>query len=147
MLQLEAVKKNIIKAQVQQKAQYDKKHHKPEVFRVGALVLKKDFLRSKRAHGKLDSKWVGPYKIVTSHGRGLYGLELVADPSKRISRVNGVHLKPYKHATNQDDIHNTPSDACLDDGSDNNVHKTTDTHLDHTPSDAHLDDVHNTSDA
>ncbi len=46
-LQLEAVKKNIVKAQAKQKEQYDRKHHKPEVFQVGSIVLKKDFLKKK----------------------------------------------------------------------------------------------------
>ena len=40
-VQLETVKKNIIKAQAVQKKQYDRKNHKPEVFVVGSLVLKK----------------------------------------------------------------------------------------------------------
>ena len=88
-LQLEAVKKNIIKAQAKQKEQYDRKHYKPEVFHVGSIVLKKDFLKKKRVHGKLDPTWVGPYRITRSIGRGLYGLELVEDPKKVVSRVNG----------------------------------------------------------
>ncbi len=100
-LQLEAVKKNILKAQAKQKEQYDRKHHKPEVFQVGSIVLKKDFLKKKRVHGELDPKWVGPYKIIRSIGRGLYGLELVEDPTKVVSRVNGVHLKPYHIPENQ----------------------------------------------
>ena len=61
------------------------------MFSVGAVVLKKDFLRKKRKGGKLDAKWVGPYKIA----KGLYRLECVNDSTKVISRVNGVHLKPY----------------------------------------------------
>ena len=92
---LEVVKANIVKAQVKQKEQYDRKHHKLEVFNIGSIVLKKDFLRKKRAHGKLDKKWVGPYKITNFLGRGIYSLELVEDPSKVVNRVNGVHLKPY----------------------------------------------------
>ena len=44
---------------------------------------------------------VGPYKIIRSIGRGLYGLELVEDPTKVVSRVNGVHLKPYHIPENQ----------------------------------------------
>ena len=65
--------KNILVAQQRQKEQYDCKHSNPEVFAVGALVLKKDFTRKKRAGGRLDSKWTGPYRIVKSLGlkRGL----------------------------------------------------------------------------
>ena len=114
-VQLETVKKNIIKAQAVQKKQYDRKNHKPEVFVVGSIVLKKDFLRKKRAHGKLDPRWIGPYKIIKSLGRGLYGLQLVDDPSRIVSRVNGVHLKPYHYPVHSDltlsshDLNHSPS--------------------------------------
>ena len=93
--QLEEAKTNIVAAQKKQKEIYDRKHHHPEVFSVGAVVLKKDFLRKKRKGGKLDAKWVGPYKIAKSLGKGLYRLECVNESTKVISRVNGVHLKPY----------------------------------------------------
>ena len=53
---LESVKENILVAQQRQKEQYDHKHSNPEIFTVGALVLKKDFTRKKRAGGKLDSR-------------------------------------------------------------------------------------------
>ena len=49
---------------------YDRKHHQPEVFSIGAIVLK-DFTRKKRKGGKLDTKWTGPYKVAKAHGRGL----------------------------------------------------------------------------
>ena len=55
-LRLESVKENILVAQQRQKEQYDHKHSNPEIFTVGALVLKKDFTRKKRAGGKLDSR-------------------------------------------------------------------------------------------
>ncbi len=93
--QLENVKANIVIAQARQKQQYDRKHCNLEAFKVGSIVLKKDFLRRKRAHGKFDPKWVGPYIITKFLGRGLYTLELVEDRTKIISRVNGVHLKTY----------------------------------------------------
>ena len=48
---------------------YDCKHHQPDVYAVDALVLKKDFTIKK---GKLDSKWVGPYKIEKVLEKGLY---------------------------------------------------------------------------
>ena len=86
---------NILYAQQKQKEAYDRKHFIPECFEVGSVVLKKDFRRKKRKGGKLDEKWVGPYRIIRAHGRGLYRLENVADPTKVIARVNGVHLKQY----------------------------------------------------
>ena len=93
---LEQAKTNIILAQRRQKKVYDTKHSNPCVFQIGALVLKKDFTRKKRKGGKLDSKWVGPYKIVATLGRGLFHLQDVSDPDKMIARVNGVHLKEYR---------------------------------------------------
>ena len=92
---LEKAKANITCAQQKQKEVYDRKHHQPEVYTVGALVLKKDFTRKKRKGGKLDSKYVGPYTIVKALGKGLYRLEDVKDPSHIICRVNGVHLKHF----------------------------------------------------
>lgn len=88
-------KQTSICAQQKQKEVYDRKHHQPDVYAVGALVLKKDFTRKKRKGGKLDSKWVGPYKIAKVLGKGLYRLEDVYDPSNVICRVNRVHLNPY----------------------------------------------------
>ena len=91
---LEMVKENILNAQKKQKEQYDRKHSKPEGFSIGALVWKKYFSRKKRAGGKLESKWLGPYKITHSMGRGLYRLEDARDPTKpcRIS-VSEVSMK------------------------------------------------------
>ena len=90
-----AVKANILIAQERQKACYDRKHANPNIFVVGSMVLKKDFRRKKRAGGKLDPSWVGPYTIVKALGRGLYSLQGIVEPSKIISRINGIHLKRY----------------------------------------------------
>ena len=51
---LESVKKNIIIAQTKQKEHYDKKHANPEVFKLGSIVLKKDFSRK----SELEGKWI-----------------------------------------------------------------------------------------
>ena len=58
------------------------------------LVLKKDFLRKKRKGGKLDHRYVGPYKILKILTKGAYLLQLVAN-SEVVVRVTGSHLKPY----------------------------------------------------
>ena len=89
---LQDAKKNILRAQAKQKAAYDRRHCHPEVFRVGAMVLKKDFTRKKRKGGKLDPKWKGPYEIVRSLGRGLYCLRDAHHPNKLLTRVNGVQV-------------------------------------------------------
>ena len=62
---------------------------------------KKDFTHKKHAGGKLDHKWLGPYRISGVLGRGLYRLEDVKNPTKVVSRVNGVHLKQYLPPTVQ----------------------------------------------
>ena len=92
---LETAKANILKAQKNQKIAYDRKHSCPQTFQLQALVLKKDFKRKKRKGGKLDCKWVGPYRITADLGHGLYKLECVKNPLKIVNRVNGVHLKKY----------------------------------------------------
>ena len=93
---LEEARSNILYAQQKQKEAYDRKHFVPECFKVGSVVLKKDFNRRKRKGGKLDEKWVGPYRIIRVLGRGLYRLEEVSDATWIINRINGVHLKQYK---------------------------------------------------
>ena len=45
---LEKAKVNIICAQQKQNEVYDRKHHQPDVYAVGALVLQKCFTRKKR---------------------------------------------------------------------------------------------------
>ena len=74
---LERAKENIIKAQQQQKKAYDQRHSCPSVYAIGSVVLKKDFTRKKRKGGKLDEKWLGPFKIEASLGRGLFRLKAI----------------------------------------------------------------------
>lgn len=71
------IKENILSAQTKQKKYHDKKHASGEVFNVGPLVLKKNFTRRKRAGGKMDYLWTGPYKITGTLGKGLYKLKAV----------------------------------------------------------------------
>lgn len=59
----------------------------------GEKVLVKDFKRKKRAGGKMDSRYTGPY-IILNKSKGLYKLMEVA--SDKVVRVNGAHLKAYK---------------------------------------------------
>jgi len=73
----ESVKRNVEKAQKKQKEHYDKKHGAGSCYSVGSLVYKKDFLRKKRRGGKLDCKWMGPYKITADLGKGLFKLQAV----------------------------------------------------------------------
>lgn len=90
------VKSNIHHAQQKQEEQYNKKHSTSRGFKVGEIVLKKDFTRKKRKGGKLDSKWVGPYYIREDLGKGFFKLELVKTHGVTVERVNGSHLKLYR---------------------------------------------------
>ena len=40
-------------------------------------------------------KWLGPYTIIKSLGKGLYALKAADNPSEVINRVHGTWLKPY----------------------------------------------------
>ena len=62
---------------------------------MGLIIQKKDFRRKKRAGGKLDPSWLGPYTIIKASGRGLYSIQGIVEPSKIISSVNVTHLKRY----------------------------------------------------
>ena len=53
------------------------------------------FYLAERAGGKLDYRWTGPYRISCALGRGLYRLQEVQNPTKIVTRVNGVPLKRY----------------------------------------------------
>ena len=91
---LEEAKANILAAQEKQKDHYDRKRARPECYQVDALVLKKDFLRKKCKGGKLDHRYVGPYKILKILPKVTYLLQLIAN-SEMVVRVTGFHLKPY----------------------------------------------------
>ena len=54
-----------------------------------------DFKRKKRAGGKLDAQYVGPYIITEVHGKGTYCLLLMENKECIVERVSGTQLKPY----------------------------------------------------
>lgn len=93
---LQQAKENIKVAQDRQKLAYDKKHGSVNGFSVGDKVLKKDFLRKKRAGGKLDARFDGPYIVTEVLGKGLYSLQGVEDKNKVVNKVNGAYLKSYE---------------------------------------------------
>ena len=69
------IKANIKQAQKKQKKYYDLKHGAVTCFNVGSVVLKKDFTQRKRKGGKMDYRWLGPYVISASLGKGLFKLK------------------------------------------------------------------------
>ena len=94
-LNLEGAKIKIKEAQKKQKHYYDLKHAKSDVYKIGAKVLLKDLLRKKRKGGKLDSKWLGPFKIRKNLGKGLYYISDDRNIKAALKRVHGTHLKLY----------------------------------------------------
>ena len=58
--------------------------------------MRKDFRRKKRAGGKLDTPYIGPYLITKGHSKGMYRLQLVGDKTSTIERISSAYLKPYK---------------------------------------------------
>ena len=72
---IEEIKANIKQAQKKKKKYYDLKHGAVACFNVGSVVLKKDFTRRKRKGGKMDYRWLGPYVISASLGKGLFKLK------------------------------------------------------------------------
>ena len=95
---LEEAKQNILHAQQKQKETYDKKHAKPECYKIGQLVLKKDFTRRKRKRGKLETRFLGPYAISKVLPHGTFELINSTDQDRTI-RVTGAHLKLYNAAS------------------------------------------------
>ena len=81
------------------KLQYDRKYVNFPNFQVGTQVLKKDFRRKRRLGGKFYFKWLGLYTIEANLGKGLFKLRSITNPQEIVSRVNGVHIKPYLQTT------------------------------------------------
>ena len=85
---------NIEKAQAHQKKNYDVRHSVP-MFAKGDLVLWKNMANTHRMGGKLDPKWLGPYKVEEITDKGLYRLQ--CQKSGRILKqvISSLQLKPY----------------------------------------------------
>ncbi len=62
----------------------------------------KDFLRKKRAGGKLTAHFKGPYEIKNKVSRGIYSVCSLSDPKNVIKKVSGAHMKPYIDPCNND---------------------------------------------
>ena len=92
---LKSVKDNIETAQSKQKKYYDAKHGAGLSFKLNALVPRKDFRRPKRKGGKLDPRWLGPYRISGVLGKGLYSLSHCKD-GHIVKRVNGMHPNIFR---------------------------------------------------
>jgi hypothetical protein len=98
---MEAAKANIDKAQARQKKNYDLKHIGVYSFKVGDLVVK-DLPRNKsRKGGKLDPKFMGPYKIHEVQDNGNFRL-MNESTGRVLEKVTpGVQIKRYLVANAQ----------------------------------------------
>ena len=86
---------NIQKAQEKQKEQYDRKHAKSNAFAIGEMVLQEDFIRKKRAGGKMETLLSWPI----SHYKVPWKRVLWCCRSQGcIPRISGAYLKPYKES-------------------------------------------------
>ena len=87
------IKANIKQAQKKKKKYYDLKHGAVTCFNVGSVVLKKDFTRRKRKGGKMDYRWLGPYVISASLGKGLFKLKELNGDKDGCALHNIVHAQ------------------------------------------------------
>ena len=58
--------------------------------------MRKDFRRKKRAGGKLDTPYIGPYLITKCHSKGMYRLQLDGDMTSTIERISSAYFKTCK---------------------------------------------------
>ena len=62
---------NIAKARSRQKKNYNKRHTaKSNEIAQGSLVLLKNNKNNNRMGGKLESKYIGPYEVLSLQGKG-----------------------------------------------------------------------------
>lgn len=86
--------RNIQKAQSHQKKNYDLRHAVP-MFAKGDLVLRKNMVNKHRMGGKLDPKWLGPYRVVEITKKGLYKLQCHKSNKMLKQAFPSLQLKQY----------------------------------------------------
>ena len=85
---------NIIKAQAHQKKNYDRRHAVPK-FQKGDVVLRKNMANSHRMGGKMDSRWLGPYKVEEITAKELHQLKCVKSGKLLKQAFSSLQLKAY----------------------------------------------------
>lgn len=90
---------NILDAQEKQKKIYDRKHA-PEDYPVGTAVLVENTADKQRKGGKLNSTWMGPYRVSRVIGKGVYELTNKSGSVVR-NKVNASRLKLYIERSNE----------------------------------------------
>ena len=88
---------NIAKSQIRQKRNYDKRHTgKSSEIVEGSLVLLKNNKNNHRMGGKLESKYIGPYEVVSLQGKGRAKLKNLSTGKELKNTYHVVNLKLYK---------------------------------------------------
>ena len=85
---------NITKAQKHQKKCYDQRHTIP-TFVKGHIVLRKNMANVHRMGGKLDARWIGPYKIEEVTPKNLYRLKCIKSGKILKQAFPSIQLKSY----------------------------------------------------
>ena len=91
--------KNLKQAQEKQKKAYDNKRSFTK-FKVGDLVLRRNFFQRTRKGAKDEDAWEGPFKVTKTTEHGAYFLE---KDGKRLRKAwNGSALKKYQNVIELD---------------------------------------------
>lgn len=88
---------NIAKSQSRQKKNYDKRHTgKSSEIVEGSLVLLKNNKNNHRMGGKLETKYIGPYEVVSLQGKGRAKLKNLSTGKELRNTYHVVNLKLYR---------------------------------------------------
>ena len=102
------VPENILKAQVCQKKNLDKRHLIPS-FSIGTQVLLKNMARQARQGGKMESHFTGPYEIVEELGKGVYRLKNLKTQKVLAKTYSSMRFKVHHSVEVSDRISHSPA--------------------------------------
>lgn len=90
--------KNILASQKRQKELHKRrKHFYREEFKVGSLVLRMNMKQRLRKGGKLEDKWLGPYRVLDVTQYGCCKLACVRTGVVLKAKVNQSQLKTFRN--------------------------------------------------
>ena len=88
------VSQNIQSAQKKQQRDYNRRHHVPNVLKIGQKVLLKNQKREDRKDGNFTYKWLGPYTVHAISSKNLCSLKNQVGKTLK-KKYNISLLKPY----------------------------------------------------
>ena len=89
-------------AQKEQKERFDTKHNTKTNIKVGDEVLVMNMKNTHRMGGKLDIRWIGPYKVVKDCGKMRYKLKSRKAGNVLKTAVHCSRLKHYMHPAGEE---------------------------------------------